>query len=121
MSTLTRRTHRRNGVSLAASLSVLGACALAVVMPSSPAYAADSASINGATTFQTIAGFGASEGFGEASTVMNASSSVQQQALADLYSPATGAGLTILRNWISADAGSTIEPNRDRKSTRLNS
>jgi O-glycosyl hydrolase len=109
MPVLTRRAHR-NGVSLAASLSVLGACALAVVVPSSPAYAADSAPINGATTFQTVAGFGASEGFGEASTVMNASSPVQQQALADLYSPVTGAGLTMLRNEIGADVGNTIEP-----------
>ncbi len=72
---------------------------------------ADTATINGATTFQAITGFGASEAFGEAQTVMNASSSVQQQALGLLYSPASGAGLTILRNWISADSGSTIEPN----------
>ena len=42
---------------------------------------------------------------------MNASSSVQQQALDLLYSPTKGAGLTMLRNEISADSGSTIEPN----------
>ncbi|MFC1436371.1 RICIN domain-containing protein [Streptacidiphilus sp. N1-3] len=90
---------------------MLVTCALAVVVPSGPAYAADSASINGATTYQTMAGFGASEAFGEAGTVMNASASVQQQALADLYSPTTGAGLTILRNEIGADPGNTIEPN----------
>src|SRR5207253_2735564 len=65
----------------------------------------------GATTYQTIAGFGASEAFGQASAVMNASSSVQQQVLADLYSPTTGAGLTILRNEIGADPGNSIEPN----------
>jgi O-glycosyl hydrolase len=41
---------------------------------------------------------------------MNASASVQQQALGLLYSPVSGAGLTMLRNEISADAGSTIEP-----------
>ena len=76
-----------------------------------PAAAADTATINGATTFQTISGFGASEAFGQASTVMNASSPVQQQVLNDLYSPTSGAGLTILRNWISADSGTTIEPN----------
>jgi O-glycosyl hydrolase len=75
-----------------------------------PAAAADTATINGATTYQTMAGFGASEAFGEAQTVMNASASVQQQALGLLYSPASGAGLTILRNEISADSGSTIEP-----------
>ena len=76
-----------------------------------PASAADTATINGASTFQSITGFGASEAFGEASTVMNAASSVQQQALGLLYSPTSGAGLTILRNWISADSGTTIEPN----------
>ena len=75
-----------------------------------PAAAADTATINGATTYQTMAGFGASEAFGEAATVMNASASVQQQALSLLYSPTSGAGLTILRNEISADSGSTIEP-----------
>ncbi|ACU73817.1 cellulose-binding family II [Catenulispora acidiphila DSM 44928] len=107
---LTRRTDRRKIVSLAASLSVVAACTLAVVVPSGAAYAADTATINGATTYQTIAGFGASEAFGEAAAVMNASSSVQQQALADLYSPTTGAGLTILRNEIGATSGNTIEP-----------
>jgi len=104
-------THSRKAVSLAASLAVLGACALTAVTPSGTAHAADTATINGSTTYQTIAGFGASEAFGEASTVMNASSSVQQQALADLYSPTTGAGLTILRNEIGATSGNTIEPN----------
>src|SRR5437588_12523849 len=111
MPVLTRHTGRRVGVSLTATLSVIGACALAVVLPSAPAYAADSASINGATMYQTIAGFGASEAFGQASAVMNASSSVQQQVLADLYSPSSGAGLTILRNEIGADSGNSIEPN----------
>ena len=87
-------------------LSLAGLGALA-----GPASAADTATINGASTFQSITGFGASEAFGEASTVMNAASSVQQQALGLLYSPTSGAGLTILRNWISADSGTTIEPN----------
>ena len=91
------------GVSLvAASMVVLGM--------THTAYAADAATINGSTTYQTMSGFGASEAFGEAQTVMNASSSVQQQVLADLYSPTTGAGLTMLRNEVSADSGSTIEP-----------
>jgi len=107
----TNGKKRRAGLPLTASLSVLAAGALAVVLPSGPAYAADSASINGSTTYQTIAGFGASEAFGQASAVMNASSSAQQQVLADLYSPTTGAGLTILRNEIGADPGNTIEPN----------
>ena len=107
----TRRFGRRKGLSLTASVSVLAASALVVMVPSGPAYAADSATINGATTYQTIAGFGASEAFGEAASVMNASSTVQQQVLDDLYSPTTGAGLNILRNEIGATSGNTIEPN----------
>jgi glucuronoarabinoxylan endo-1,4-beta-xylanase len=102
----------RRALLLAASgASVLALAAGVLVVDAGPAGAADTATINGASTFQTITGFGASEAFGEAQTVMNAPSSVQQQALADLYSPTSGAGLTILRNWISADSGSTIEPN----------
>jgi O-glycosyl hydrolase len=66
--------------------------------------------INAAKQYQRIAGFGVSEGFGQAKTLMNAPASVQQQVLSLLYSPAHGAGLTILRNEISADAGFTIEP-----------
>jgi O-glycosyl hydrolase len=66
--------------------------------------------INSARQYQRIAGFGVSEGFGQAKTLMSAPASVQQQVLSLLYSPARGAGLTILRNEISADAGFTIEP-----------
>ncbi len=90
-----------------------GAALLTAVLVSvaRPALAADSATINGAQTFQTITGFGASEGFGQAETIMGASSSVETAALNDLFSPTSGAGLTILRNEISADSGDTIEPN----------
>jgi O-glycosyl hydrolase len=95
---------------LATSAAALSAMALSMAIPAAPALAADTATINGGQTYQTIAGFGASEAFGEAATVMNASSSVQQQTLSDLYSPTAGAGLTILRNEIGADSGSTIEP-----------
>src|SRR5215472_7304760 len=102
----------RHGLLMAVSGAGLVALAAGTLVASAgPAAAADTATINGATTFQTITGFGASEAFGEAQTVMNASSSVQQQALGLLYSPTSGAGLNILRNWISADSGSTIEPN----------
>jgi O-glycosyl hydrolase len=87
------------------AMSAVGLAALA-----GPAAAADTATINGASTFQTISGFGASEAFGEADAVMNAPSATQQQALDLLYSPTSGAGLTILRNEISADGGITIEP-----------
>ena len=87
------------------AMSAAGLAALA-----GPAAAADTATIDGTSTFQTIAGFGASEAFGEADAVMNAPTATQQQALDLLYSPTSGAGLTILRNEISADAGITIEP-----------
>jgi O-glycosyl hydrolase len=107
MFTLTRRTAR---ASLMASATLLAVSALTVLAPSGPAAAADTATINGASTFQTIAGFGASEGFGQASTIMNAASATQQQALNLLYSPTTGAGLSILRNEIPSDSGGTIEP-----------
>ncbi len=96
---------------LAASAAIVAATAAAITLPASSALAADTATVNAGQTYQTIAGFGASEAFGQASSVMNSSSSIQQQVLSDLYSPTTGAGLTILRNEISADPGSTIEPN----------
>ena len=101
---------RRPVVRLAAAAAAVMLAAAGVAAGAGPSAAADTATINGATTYQTMAGFGASEGFGEAQTVMNASPQVQQQALGLLYSPASGAGLTILRNEISADSGSTIEP-----------
>jgi O-glycosyl hydrolase len=66
--------------------------------------------ISSVKQYQRIAGFGVSEGFGQAKTLMSAPASVQQQVLSLLYSPTRGAGLTILRNEISADAGFTIEP-----------
>src|SRR5215469_10617989 len=93
--------------------AVVMAATLALAAQARPAYAASGAStatINGATTFQTMTGFGASEAFGQAATVMNASSSVQQQVLADLCAPTPGAGLPILRNETSADPGDTTEP-----------
>ncbi len=92
-----------------AGTALLTAALVSVV--ARPALAASSATINGSQTFQTITGFGASEGFGQAETIMGGSSSVQSQALKFLYSTSGGAGLTILRNEISADAGDTIEPN----------
>ncbi len=76
--------------------------------PSATAHA--TVTINAAKQYQRIAGFGVSEGFGQAKTLMSAPASVQQRVLSLLYSPARGAGLTILRNEISADTGFTIEP-----------
>jgi O-glycosyl hydrolase len=107
---LISRAWRRPALRVTAGALTVLLAGTGVAAGAGPAAAQDTASINGATTYQTMTGFGASEGFGEAQTVMNASASVQQQALGLLYSPVSGAGLTMLRNEISADAGSTIEP-----------
>lgn len=93
------------------SAAVLSGSAFGIAYQASPALAADSATISGATAFQTMDGFGFAEAFGEAASVMNAPSAEQQQALNLLMSPTTGAGLDIVRNEISADSGTTIEPN----------
>jgi O-glycosyl hydrolase len=103
-------SKKRKLTAVAAAATVVAAMTVAAAQ-ARPALAASTATINGGSTFQTITGFGASEAFGEAATVMDASSSVQQQALGDLYSPSSGAGLDILRNEVSADSGDTIEPN----------
>jgi O-glycosyl hydrolase len=66
--------------------------------------------IDATKQYQRVAGFGVSEGFGQAKTLMNMPASVQKQVLSLLYSPTRGAGLTILRNEISADKVFTIEP-----------
>src|ERR1700722_17745462 len=91
-----------------AAATAITLAATAVIYGAVPAYAADSATINGGTTYQTMTGFGASEGFGQAQVIMDASSAAQTQALNYLYSPSSGAGLDILRNEISADSGDTI-------------
>src|ERR1700678_2627518 len=95
---------------IAAATAITLAATTAVIYGAVPAYAQDSATINGGTTYQTMAGFGASEGFGQAQVIMDASSAAQTQALNYLYSASSGAGLDILRNEISADSGDTIEP-----------
>ena len=78
---------RRTVLPCTAALALIAAGMVAV---SGPALAADTATINGATTYQTMAGFGASEAFGQADTVMNAPAAAQQQALDLLYSPTAG-------------------------------
>ena len=61
--------------------------------------------INAAKQYQRIAGFGVSEGFGQAKLLMSAPAPVRQQVLRLLHSPTHGAGLTILGDEVSADAG----------------
>jgi len=90
--------------------AVIAAGALAIVTPATQASAASVATIDGSVRYQTIAGFGASEAFGQAQQIMDAPAATRQQALNLLFSPTSGAGLTILRNQIGADPGATIEP-----------
>ena len=104
--TITRFTRRAACVAVVVAL----ATSLGVVSDAAGVPAGATVTINPAKQYQRIAGFGVSEGFGQAKTVMNAPASVQQQVLSLLYSPTRGAGLTILRNEISADPGITIEP-----------
>src|SRR5690349_8270990 len=75
-----------------------------------PASAATAVSVNGATTYQTIDGFGMSEAFGQANSIRSLPSTAQRQALDLLFSPTSGAGFSILRSLIPSDSGS-IEPN----------
>jgi O-glycosyl hydrolase len=103
----TRRLSAPRMLIVAAAVVAGGSLA---VVPAVPASAASAATINGAVTYQRIAGFGSSEAFGQAEQIMNAPPATQQQALNLLYSPVSGAGLTILRNEIGADPGNTIEP-----------
>jgi O-glycosyl hydrolase len=92
-----------------ASAAAGGLLAAALLAVGPPASATGTITINGGTTYQTITGFGASEGFGEASALLNSGGA--STALNYLFGQTGGAGLTILRNEISADSGSTIEPN----------
>lgn len=59
---------RRAVLSGTAAIALIAAGMVAVP---GPALAADTATINGAATYQTMAGFGASEAFGQADTIMN--------------------------------------------------
>ncbi|KAJ6520909.1 glycoside hydrolase [Mycena vulgaris] len=57
-------------------------------------------SVNLATSFQTMDGFGVSQAFGRANNVFTATASAQTASLDLLFSPTVGAGFTILRNRI---------------------
>jgi O-glycosyl hydrolase len=110
--------HKHRGFSLLAPTAALAlAVPLGVFATASGAAAGTAQSgqpatvtINAFTHYQQITGFGSSEAFGQAQNVMNDPASIQQQVLNLLYSRTSGAGLTIQRNEISADVGSTIEP-----------
>jgi hypothetical protein len=79
--------------------------ALGVTLQASLAAAQTQVTVNAGTTCQVI------DGFGFGSGVENAPSAQQTQDLNYMFSTTEGAGMTILRNCIAADAGGTIEPN----------
>lgn len=91
------------------AVAIVGAVA---AFAPAPAYAASTATINGATVLQQIDGFGFSEAFGR-SAIMHGSqglSAQHQKEVVDLlYNRTTGAGLSILRLGISS-TGTSIEP-----------
>jgi O-glycosyl hydrolase len=95
-------------VAVAAALAAPVGCSAAGTSPARTAPAA--VTVHASVTYQRIAGFGASEAFGQAQALRNAPAALRNRVLSLLYSPVSGAGLTILRNEISADAGTTIEP-----------
>ncbi|KAH8705310.1 glycoside hydrolase superfamily [Talaromyces proteolyticus] len=66
---------------------------------------------------QLIEGFGFSQAFTRAGQFQNASSNLQKQALDFLFSTETGAGFSIIRNWIPSASAYTIEPNAPISST----
>jgi glucuronoarabinoxylan endo-1,4-beta-xylanase len=93
-------------VTLLLALAMLG-----IFAQSHSTRAASGITINGATHYQVIDGFGMSEAFGQAQIMENAPASVQRRLLDLLFSPTVGAGFTILRNEIPSDTAHTIEPN----------
>jgi len=102
---------RRPGrVGSAAAIGLLTAGVFTLVVDS-PASAASTVTVDGATKYQTIDGFGVSEAFGQANSIRNAPSATRQQALDLLFNTSSGAGFSILRSLIPSDSGS-IEPNR---------
>src|SRR5579884_3129714 len=80
-----------------------------VAMAQTPASAASTVSVNGATTYQTIDGFGVSEAFGQANSIRNLPDAARRQALDLLFSRGSGAGFSILRSLIPSGSDS-IEP-----------
>lgn len=92
-----------------AALLAAAAAASAVVLGQSPASAATTATIDGATVLQPIDGFGFSQAFGRTNVIRALSAENQQKVLDLIFNRQTGAGLSILRNGISS-SGSSIQP-----------
>ncbi len=117
---MSRKFAQKAGL-LTLVLCLVAVMAYEVFITPHTALAASSVTINGATTFQTIDGFGASDAF-ETSSAVDGSTGLTtaqtQQIMNDLFSTTSGAGLSIVRNEIGAstngssgDSNSSIEPN----------
>ncbi|TVY53285.1 putative glucosylceramidase, partial [Lachnellula suecica] len=65
--------------------------------------------INLSQTYQIIDGFGFSEAFQRANTIVSLAPTAQKYALDLLFSPTVGAGLTILRNGIGSSPDSSSD------------
>lgn len=104
-----RTAHHRRRSAVAA---VAAAATIASMFAGSvPANAATpTVSINGATKYQRIDGFGMSEAFNMANAIRGLNSTAQRQALDLLLSTTNGAGFSIVRNDIPSGSDS-IEPN----------
>jgi O-glycosyl hydrolase len=100
------RPPRRTRPTVAA---IAGLTCLGALLTTPPANAATTVSVNGATTYQRIDGFGISESFTMANAIRGLSGAAQKQALDMLFSPTTGAGFSIIRNDIPSGSDS-IEP-----------
>ena len=105
------RQVKSRRVRLMAAGAIALACAGSVfAVAQLPASAASTVAVNGASTFQTIDGFGVAEAFGQANSIRNLTGTAQRQALDLLFNTSTGAGFSILRSLIPSDSNS-IEPN----------
>lgn len=90
--------------------SVLACVGALLAVGQVPADAASAVAVNGASTYQTIDGFGVSEAFGQADSIRNLGGAAQRKALDLLFSTSDGAGFSILRSIIPSDPGNTMEP-----------
>lgn len=75
------------------------------------AAASSSVRINTSEKLQHVDGFGFSQAFTRAGQFQAADPAIQKQALDLLFSKETGAGFSIIRNWIPSSSNFTIEPN----------
>lgn len=101
------RTTRRNRLRVTVTAGFAVICSIAAAQ--APANAATMVSVNGATTYQQIEGFGIAEAFNMANAIRGLGGTAQKQALDMLFSTTNGAGFSIVRNDIPSGSTS-IEP-----------